>query len=154
MPIDDKEQTLIYMQLVTVKTFDDAISAHIIKTTLEDSGIECFVHDDNIVTLNPLYNFAVGGVKLKVLESDSEEAIRIICDIESKPHTDKFGDIISCPSCESTEVYSNFKSMKDPKGVIAAIISLVFVVFPIYYKSVYRCKKCGTEFTYKRELNN
>jgi DNA-directed RNA polymerase subunit RPC12/RpoP len=134
------------MNLVTIRAYDDAISAYIAKTRLEGEGIDCYVHDENIVTLNPLYNFAVGGVKLRVDEPDKERALEILKEIDATPHTDNTDKIIACPSCGSTELYADFKSMKDAKGILAAITSFLLAVFPIYYRSVYRCKKCGIEF--------
>jgi hypothetical protein len=134
------------MKLVTIKTFDNGISAHILKNKIESEGITCFIHDENIVTLNPLYNVAVGGIKLKVYEEDVQQALSIIASVEVIPYTDEQNQIIKCPDCESTELYSDFKSMKSSTGIISAIISFVLTVFPIYYKSVYRCKQCDAEF--------
>lgn len=139
------------MSLILLKTLDDSISAHILKTRLESEGIPCFIHDENIVTLNPLYNFAVGGVKLMVNKSDLEKAIQVLKDIDETPYTDEKDKEIRCPNCQSTELYADFKSMKNPAGVLAAITSFLLVVFPFYYKSVYRCKKCGTEFNVKKK---
>ncbi len=139
------------MGLILLKTLDDGISAHILKTRLESEGIQCFIHDENIVTLNPLYNFAVGGVKLKVNEVDLERAVNVLKEIEETPYTDDEEEDICCPKCQSTELYADFKSMKNPAGVLAAITSFLLVVFPFYYKSVYRCKKCGTEFNVKKK---
>lgn len=134
------------MKLITIKTFDDGISAHILKNKLESEGINCFVFDENIVTVNALFSNAVGGVKLKIEEQDKEKALSIIQEIENKPLTDQNDVEIRCPECHSTSLYSNFKSMKDGKGILSAIVSFVFFVFPIYYKSVYKCKNCGAEF--------
>lgn len=135
------------MSLVTVKIVDSGIEAHILRNKLESEGIRCYIHDENIVTLNPLYNFAVGGVKVKVNEEDLETAKEILQEMEDQPYTDDSNQIVSCPICSSTELYADFKSMKDVKGVFAAITSFIFSVFPIYYKSVYKCKRCGEEFT-------
>jgi predicted nucleic acid-binding Zn ribbon protein len=137
------------MSLVTIITFDDAISAHVLKAKLESEEILCFIHDENIVTLNPLYNFAVGGVKLKVNEKDATRALEIIQELEDKPYTNEADETVLCPNCSSTNLYSDFKSMKSATGVLAAITSFLFIVFPIYYKSVFKCKECGTEFKVK-----
>lgn len=134
------------MNLITLKTFDDAIKAHILRNTLESEGIECFIADENIVTINPLFSNAVGGVKLKVNDFDLEKAQEILKELNDQPFTDENNAIISCPKCSSTNLYSDFKSMKSAKGIFAAIASFLFTVFPIYYKSVYRCKECETEF--------
>lgn len=134
------------MGLEIVKIFDTGIEAHILRNKLEGENISAYVFDENIVTLNPLLNFAVGGVKLKVDEADLERAKAIVAEIDDQPYTDEKDKILQCPKCNSTELYSDFKSMKGPTGIISAIVSFVLTVFPIYYKSVYRCKACNTEF--------
>ena len=134
------------MGLVIVKIFDTGIEAHILKNKLESEDIASYVFDENIVTLNPLFNFAVGGVKLKVAEQDEVRAKKIIAEIDKAPYTNDQDEVISCPKCSSQDLYSDFKSMKDAKGILAAVTSFFFSVFPIYYKSVYKCKNCGTEF--------
>lgn len=137
------------MGFVTLKRFDTAIQAHIIKNRLESDDITCHIFDENIVTLNPMLNFAVGGIRLQVAEIDFEKAKLVLSEIEDNPYTDNKDDVIACPSCNSTSLYSDFKSMKDPKGFIAMVVAFVFSVFPIYSKSVYKCKKCDTEFESK-----
>jgi len=137
------------MQLITVKSFDTAIEAHIIKNKLEGEGIRAFVMDENIVTLNPLLNFAVGGVRLQVNEEDLDKARQILAEVDSTPLTNEQDEVIKCPNCESTDLYTDFKSTKNAGGIVAMITAFVFTVFPLYYKSMYRCKKCDTEFKKK-----
>ena len=36
------------MKLVTAQTFNDSVSAHLVKTRLENEGIECYIFDENI----------------------------------------------------------------------------------------------------------
>lgn len=55
------------MELITLKTFDNSIEAHLMKSKLKSENIVCFLFDENIVGLNPVYNIAVGGIKLKVI---------------------------------------------------------------------------------------
>lgn len=137
------------MELVTLQVFNTAIEAHIIKNKLESEDIPCYIFDENIVTLNPLLNFAVGGIRLQVNIEDLEKAKTILAEIDDTPLTDEADETIKCPSCESTELYTDFKSMKDPKGFLAMISAFVFTAFPVYSKSVYKCKKCNTEFDKK-----
>jgi hypothetical protein len=134
------------LELVTIKTFDNAIEAHLTRSILESENIMCFLFDENIVGLNPLYNITVGGIKLKINQSDVDKAILIIEEIEKSALTNDQGEIVKCPGCQSEDFYSGYKSMKGTKGIISAIISFVLAVFPIYYKTVYKCKKCGNEF--------
>lgn len=55
---------------VVYSTYYNPMEANIIKAKLEDSGFACFLADENVATLNPLYNQAIGGVKLIVFERD------------------------------------------------------------------------------------
>ena len=138
------------MEHITIKTFNSGIEAHIIKNRLESEGITCFIRDENIVTVNPLYNFAVGGVKLDVLETDVEKALSILAEIEEVPYTDHEDEVIHCPQCNSSELYANFVSMKDVRGILSAITAFFLSVFPIYYNSVYKCKHCDHEFKVRK----
>ncbi|GAF03390.1 hypothetical protein JCM21142_42060 [Saccharicrinis fermentans DSM 9555 = JCM 21142] len=63
----------------------------------------------------------------------------------------KQGNKIKCPECESTDFYTGFKSMKGIKRILSTVISLALMVFPIYYKTVYKCKKCGNELKMKKK---
>ncbi|MFC6099028.1 putative signal transducing protein [Olivibacter domesticus] len=132
--------------MVTLKVFDNAMEAHLLRTKLESEGIHSFLQDENIVSLNPLYNYAVGGIKLNIQLADAERAKQIIQEIENTPILDDYDQQISCPQCGSTDLYTNFKSMKGTKGMFSAVISFLMGVFPIYYKNVYKCKNCEKEF--------
>lgn len=136
----------IPLNLVTVKSFDSGISARIVMNRLEDEGIECFIHDEHMIDMNPLVNYAIGGVKLKVRQVDLERAKAILQEIDAQPYTDDQEQPIQCPKCGSTELYAHFKSMKGVRGVLSALTSFLLAVFPIYYREVYRCKQCETEF--------
>lgn len=134
------------MKLVTIKVFENAIEAHILKSKLESEGIPAILVNENIVTLNPLYNIAVGGVKLQVRDEDFRKANAIITEVEQIPFTDENDHALKCPNCGSSNLYSGFKTANNPKGILALIFSFLYLVFPIYYKTVYRCKDCGYEF--------
>ena len=68
--------------MITFRVFNTPIEAHMLKTKLESEGIPCFLQDEHIVSINPLYNYAVGGIKLNIWESDQEEAEKILEHIE------------------------------------------------------------------------
>jgi DNA-directed RNA polymerase subunit RPC12/RpoP len=134
------------MSLLTIQTFDNLVEAHLVKSKLESENIPCYLFDENIVGLNPLYNLTVGGIKLKVNSFDFDRATQIIDDSISSNLTNYQGEPIQCPKCESRDILSAFKSMKGAKGILSALVSLLLMVFPIYYKTVYKCKVCGNEF--------
>jgi len=134
------------MELITLKTFDSSIDAHLTKSKLESEEIKCFLFDENIVGLNPLYNIAVNGIKLKINKFDFDKASKVIQEFDNSLLTQDNGEAIICPNCKSDKVYSGFKSMKGTKGFFSAILSFIFLVFPIYFETKYRCKSCNKEF--------
>ena len=134
------------MKLVTIRTFDNSVDAHIFRSKLESEGIRCYLFDDTMVSLNPIYDVALGGIKLKVGSEDAGKAREVIAAIENTPVTDEAGVPLTCPNCRSTDLYTGFKSIRGLRGVLGMILSLALFVYPVYYKSVYRCKNCGTEF--------
>lgn len=134
------------MNLITIKTFDNVIGAHILQARLEDEGITAHIHDDNIMTMNPLLNIAVGGVKIRVDEPDVEKALKIIAEIDNAPMTNEQDETIICPKCQSTELYSDFKSINSFGSAFSWAASVMFGFLPVYKNRLYRCKKCETEF--------
>lgn len=68
-------------KIITIATFDNPMTANLIKAKLQDAGIDSFLANENIVGIQPFYSNAVGGIQLQVLESDAEHAIAILNDI-------------------------------------------------------------------------
>lgn len=134
------------MELITIKTFDNSFDAHLLRAKLESEGIACYIFDDNLISLNPLYNFALNGIKLKINAFDKEKVIKIIYEIENSEFIDEKEQVIFCPKCNSKDLYSNFKSMKGFKGVLSILLSFLFFIYPLYFKRVYKCKNCEYEF--------
>lgn len=138
------------INLITLKTFDNFVDAHLLKSKLKSEDIDSFLYDENIVSLDPVMNITFGGIKLKINESDFEKANEIISFIENRPFIDENQKILVCPNCNSQKLYAGFKSMKGIKGVLSTIVSFALLIFPIYQKSLYKCKDCDTEFTNKK----
>ena len=134
------------MRRKIIKTFDDSFSVHLARVQLESEGIQCFIRDEHIVSVNPLFNFAVDGIKLEVSEEDAEKALEILQKIDQRPLVNNQNEVISCPNCKSTNLYKDFKSMKGFKGLVSMFITFFLLVFPIFFKRVYKCKNCGIEF--------
>lgn len=131
------------MELLTLKTFDNYIEAHLLKTKLESEFIYCFLQDESVVATNPMYSFAVGGIKLKVKKEDFEKALKITQ--EEHINLEQNQPDIICDNCGNNSFYNNYKSVKNLKGIFAMIISFLFQTYPLYYKNVRKCKTCGFE---------
>ena len=65
-------------ELVTIANFRDLPEAMLAKGKLESAGIECFLGDDNMVRMDWFWSNLIGGVKLRVAETDAEEAIHLL----------------------------------------------------------------------------
>ena len=138
------------MNLVTVQTFNDSVSAHLVKTRLENEGIECFIFDEYINNVMPIYGQAVGGIRLKIKEEDVTRTKELIEEWELRPFLNQSNETLTCISCGAQELYAGFKSFKTSLGWLTLAISFIFMIYPFYSKTVYRCKNCGEEM----DLNN
>ena len=138
------------IKLITLKTFDDVTEAYVLKSRLEHEGITCYLHDENTVSVNPLFSQLVGGVKLKIEEKDLGIAASIVQDINENLSTDDSDNVITCPKCNSSNLIAGFKSVKSVKGIFSAIISFLLFVYPFHYNSVFKCKECNLEFKPER----
>ena len=136
-------------KIVVYETFIDPINAHIVKGLLESYGIECFLADENIVTLNLIYSQAVGGVKLNVFEKDILQINAILQSQNSQNETEidtkKENDKIFCPQCNSTNV-SYGGSINRKFGYWHIFFSLILTMYPITMKKTYHCFDCNHEF--------
>ena len=138
------------MNLVTALTFDDSVSAHLVKTRLENEGIKCFIFDEHINNVMPIYGQAVGGIRIKIKEEDVLKAKQLIEEWELRPFLNQSNETLTCTSCGAQELYAGFKSFKKSLGWLTLAISFLFMIYPFYSKTVYRCKNCGEEM----DLNN
>ena len=101
---------------------------------------------DYIGEAQPMPNIKIGYLPQEPELDDSKTVREIIEESVKSAITNDQGEVVQCPNCKSEDIYSGFKSMKGTKGILSAIVSFLFMVYPIYYKTVYKCKKCRTEF--------
>lgn len=137
-------------KIVWYSTFYNSIEAHIVRTKLEDSGFHCFLTDENISTINPLYNQAVGGIKLMVFERDTADIDLLLSEDDvlkiddAKPSNDT--DVIkTCEKCGSTNVGFG-QATKGRYSWWVTIVSLMFAVYPFKVNKCFHCYNCGHEF--------
>jgi len=147
-------------KIVVYKTFTDPNNAHIVKGLLDSYGIECFLSDENMVTLNAMYSSAIGGVKLNVFEKD---IYRISAILESENVTEeeiteseKEESKITCPICHSANVAFG-GSVKRKFGlstvvIFSVITSFLLMVYPFSLRKAYHCFDCGHEFKKQKKL--
>jgi hypothetical protein len=139
-------------KIVVYQTFTDPNEAHIVIGLLESYEIECFLSDENIVSLNTLYSNAVGGVKLNVFEKDVDR-IKSILISENIPYgsnvsNDKELGEITCPKCHSNNV-SYGGSIKRKFGIFEVFVAFLFTIYPFTMRKAYYCFECNHEFKQK-----
>ncbi len=129
-------------KIVTLTTYYDAMEAEIIRGRLEANGIDCFIADGFIIGANPLYNQAVGGIKIKIFERDMEECLAILAeDVEVDPDVEE----TACPNCGSTNVfYGPAPISKNWMFLIPSI--LLFPIYPLFLEKSWHCKNCDARF--------
>lgn len=126
------------MNMITLRSFDNYFYANITLTKLEDAGIECWLKDENTVTIDPLLSNAIGGIKLVVKESDAPEAIRLLQQFD-----EEYMSAVKCPKCGETAI-----TLINKPGVtnfLTAIFTWFISSYAVATEQVYKCGKCGYE---------
>ena len=133
-------------KIIVHSTYYNGIEANIIKARLEDSDIPCFLTDEHISTIQPLYNQAVGGVKLHVFEKDLDRINELLTDeVESTEDRSTFESEQVCENCQSTNV-SYGQATKNRFSLWVTIVSLLLLVYPFKVSKCHHCYDCGHEF--------
>jgi hypothetical protein len=141
-------------KIVVYESFPDPIKANIVKGLLNSYGIECFLSDELMVTLNVMYGPAIGGVKLNVFEKDMDRIQAILKSENSEPEPDQSienGDSnVVCPNCHSSNLSYGTSAKKKFGLWIALIFSFIFTFplrcYPFTKRKAYHCFDCNGEF--------
>lgn len=135
-------------KIIVYTSYYNPIEANIVKSKLQDSDIPCFLTDENISTINPLYNQAVGGVKLNIFERDIEKINLLLAEsvteinLAEEPIDE---EKVVCPKCNSSNV-SYGQATKNRFSWWVAVLSIIIFIYPFKAKSCYHCYQCGNEF--------
>ena len=128
------------MNFVVLQVYANYIDANIIMGRLEEDGINCWLKDENTVTIDPILTNAVGGIKLMVPEVQAERAVELL-----RQYKAELLPIIKCPRCGS----GNVELVSTPRKAsnwISTIFSFLFVSAPLPVDKVYHCFNCGNEY--------
>lgn len=126
------------MDLVTIRTFQNYFSAHIVLTKLRDAGIECFLKDEFTVTVDPILSNAVGGIKLVVVTDQAEEADELLMEFD-----EAYRKTVACPRCGSKSI--ELVPKQTTANLATAILTWLFGSYAISAKNVYQCSSCKYE---------
>lgn len=116
-------------------TFEFSTEAQLIKSTLDSQNISTMLMDEKTIDSDPLISQAIGGVKLLVINEDSEKALEIYNTLRVYI-TDKDGNPINCPNCNSTRILIAPLERKN----------IFYMLFPFFEKTKHICNNCKTTF--------
>lgn len=128
------------MKFVVAEVYDNYISANIAQGLLESENINCWLRDENTVTVDPILMNAVGGIKLMVADVQLGRAIEILQSTKQN-----FNQQNPCPNCSST----NIEYVSTPRRAsnwLGTIFSAMFAGSATPIDKVYHCFDCGHEF--------
>lgn len=127
------------MEFITLRTFDNSIDAHLLKSKLESEGIVSYIFHENTATLTPI---AIGAISFKIHKKDFSIAYEIMKEIEKPVPKDENGNIISCPECQKPSlILIKRKQKQKNKGLLCQIKSF----FNTNEISIVFCELCKKE---------
>jgi DNA-directed RNA polymerase subunit RPC12/RpoP len=136
------------MKFVPVWSYDNYVSAHIAMGRLEEDGFNCWLKDENTVTIDPILTNAVGGIKLMVAEAEAQKAFEILKQLQREHKA-----LITCPRCSS----HNIEVVSTPRKAsnwAAALVGFLFTSFALSVETVNHCFDCGNEFPEEKLENS
>ncbi|MEO9052702.1 MAG: hypothetical protein ABI280_12955 [Ginsengibacter sp.] len=126
------------MDFITIRTFQNYFSAHILLSKLKDAGMECYLKDEFTVTIDPILSNAVGGIKLIVKKDDEKEA----CDLLQVFDQEYIRSAV-CPKCGNQTI--ELVPKKTTANMMTAILTWLLGSYALSAKNVYQCSSCGYE---------
>jgi DNA-directed RNA polymerase subunit RPC12/RpoP len=126
------------MDLVILQTFDNYFSANIQLTRLRAAGIECYLKDEYVVTIDPFLSNAIGGIKLMVRKDEELKIRKLLREMNASADSQ-----LLCPLCGSHKFILVPK--RSPENLLTAITTWLFSAYAVSAENVYQCTDCGYE---------
>lgn len=128
------------MHFVLLQSFTNYIDAHILLGRLQEEGINCWLKDENTVTINPVWTGAVGGIKLMVAKEQKERAFELL-----QQFLQQTKSIFLCPQCGSNDIQL-ISSPRKAANWFSALASFLLGDYAIAASKTWHCFTCGAEF--------
>ena len=128
------------MKFKQIASYDNYMLANMTMGLLTENDIKCQMKDENIITMDPLLNAAIGGIKLLVEEKDYDRAIALILEAEND-----YLKTVSCPNCKSFSLTVEEKT-NNPTNFWGKLKNQVLFGQPSTYSKGYRCTACKKYF--------
>ncbi len=129
------------MSYTAIQSYDNYISANLALSLLKESGVDCYIKDEYIITIDPLLSPALGGMKLMVDTNDEARAQDIL-----QQSLELYLETIDCPVCHhNTLRYVTRVTEFDTWG--GRLKSMLLNGQEQEVKKFYHCDTCKHEFT-------
>lgn len=132
--------------LVILQTFDNFFNANIQLTRLRAAGIECYLKDEYIVTIDPFLSNAIGGIKLMVRKNEEHKVRKLLSELNASADSN-----LLCPQCGSHKFVLVPK--RSTENMLTAITTWLFSAYAVSAENVYQCTDCGYESEILPEKN-
>lgn len=129
------------MEYKQIAAYDNYFSANLRLGMLQENEINCHLKDEYIVTIDPLLNPAIGGIKLMVAIRDFEKAKETIRQAEAD-----YISSIPCPGCKSLSLIAEEK-VNDPQTLWGRIKNQIAFGQAKTESILYKCNNCGSVYT-------
>ena len=123
-----------------IASYDNFLLANMTLGLLQENNINCYLKDENIITVDPLLSPAIGGIKLLVDENDFADAKELINQAEVS-----YLKEIPCPDCKSHSLVIEEKT-NEPDGFWDKLMNRVAYGQSSTYSKNYRCTNCNRIF--------
>jgi DNA-directed RNA polymerase subunit RPC12/RpoP len=128
------------MDFVILQSFTNYIDAHIILGRMQEENIDCWLKNENTVTVMPIWTNAIGGIQLMVRREQLQEASEVLKNIELERKQN-----IHCPKCNSHDVeYIN--TIRKPVNWLSAAATFFLGDYAMMPEQRYHCFSCGEEW--------
>lgn len=124
-----------------IASYDNFLLANMTLGLLQENNINCYLKDENIITVDPLLSPAIGGIKLLVDENDFADAKELINQAEVS-----YLKEIPCPDCKSHSLVIEEKT-NEPDGFWDKLMNRVAYGQSSTYSKNYRCTNCNRIFS-------
>lgn len=128
------------MNFKQIASYDNYMLANMTMGLMTDNDIKCQLKDEHIVTMDPLLNAAVGGIKLLVEEKDYDRALSIMKEAEYA-----FLKDIPCPQCKNLSL-SVEEKISNPQDFWGRLKNQILYGQPSTYSKNYRCTSCNQSY--------
>ncbi|MGY3055385.1 hypothetical protein ACVWYG_003601 [Pedobacter sp. UYEF25] len=136
------------------RNYYDPMEANIVKGRIADAGFECFLADQNLAILNPLFTQALGGIRLIVFEKDVVSIDKLLAEEPDfnaeafnepeEKHSEEVTKMV-CEKCGSKHIGYGMATKKR-FGFLTMLVAFATLTYPIFGKKCHHCYDCGHEF--------